>query len=101
MIVGFGSQESNRRHVSQSASHRGDIHSAEWYYNWLASRLDNCEQLLRVINVDSAIGNVILNIGLKAADALERLLGLAEVNVSDEEKYKSVQEKLQRKLIRK
>ena len=57
--------------------------------------------MLRVINVDSAIGNVILNIGLKAADALERLLGLAEVNVSDEEKYKSVQEKLQRKLIRK
>jgi hypothetical protein len=74
---------------------------AERYYNWLASRLDNCEQLLRVINVDSAIGNNILNVGLKAADALERLVGLAGVNLGGGEKFKSVQEKLQRKLIRK
>jgi len=72
---------------------------AERYYDWLASRLDDCEQLLGVINVNSAIGNDILNIGLKAADALERLLNLAGVNLGSEEKFKSVQEKLQCKLI--
>lgn len=72
---------------------------AERYYNWLASRLDSCEPLLGVIDVNSAIGNSILLVGLKTADAMERLQGLAEVNLGDQEKFKSVQENLIRKPI--
>jgi hypothetical protein len=73
---------------------------AERHYNWLASRLDKCEPLLGVIGVNSAFGNAILLVGLKTADAMERLRGLAEVNLGDQERFKSVQEKLIRKLIR-
>jgi hypothetical protein len=73
---------------------------AERYYNWLTSRLDSCEPLLGVIDVNSGIGNAIFLVGLKTADAMECLRGLAEVNLGDQEKFKSVQEKLIRKLIR-
>jgi hypothetical protein len=71
----------------------------ERYYNWLASRLDGCERLLSVLNVNTAIGNEVLHIGLKTANAMERLKDLARVNLGSEEKFKSVQEKLERKLI--
>ena len=73
---------------------------AERHYNWLASRLDSCDPLLGVIDVNSPIGNAILLVGLKTADAMERLGGLEGVNLGDQEKFKSVQEKLIRRLIR-
>lgn len=74
---------------------------AERCYDWLASRLDYCARLLSVININSAIGNEIFKIGRKAADAMARLGGLAVVNLGGDEKFKSVQEKLQCKFIHK
>jgi len=74
---------------------------AEIYYNWLASKLDYCERLLSssVLEVNSAIGSEILHVGRKAANALERLKALSRVNLGSGKKFKSVQEKLKRKLI--
>ena len=72
---------------------------AERCYNWLTSKLDSCDRLLSVVNPNSAIGNEILHNGRKAANAMERLQDLAQVNLGSEEKFKSVLEKLHRKLI--
>ena len=71
---------------------------AQRYYNWLFSKLDCCERLLLNIDVNSAIGNEVLKIGLKHADALIRLGGLAGVNLGGEEKFKSVQKNIKRNL---
>ena len=72
---------------------------AERYYNWLASRLNSCERLLSVLDVNSAIGNEILHVGLKAANAMEQLKDLGGVDLGDAEKFKSVREKLDGKVI--
>lgn len=72
---------------------------AERYYNWLASKLDSCEQLLSVLDVNSAIGNEILHAGLKAANAMEQLKDLGRVDLGRAEKFKSVRGKLEGKLI--
>ena len=74
---------------------------AEIYYNWLASKLDHCERLLSssVLDVNSAIGREILHVGRKAANAMERLKDLSSVDLGKGEKFKSIQEKLKRKLI--
>ena len=65
---------------------------ADRYYSWLSSRLDKCQDFLRIIDVKSAIGSQVLEIGLRAASALERLGGLSEVYLGEDEKFESVQE---------
>ena len=76
------------------------VSEAERYYNWLASKLDSCERLLSVLDVNSAIGNEILHVGLKAANAVEQLKDLqGGVDLGRAEKFKSVRGKLEGKLI--
>ena len=66
------------------------------YYKWLVSRLDGCEPLLAVVDVNSAIGYEFLKTGLKTADALQRLGGLTNVleKLACEETFASVREKI-------
>jgi hypothetical protein len=64
------------------------------YSRWLVSRLDECERLLSVIDVNSAIGERILLVGRKTAAALKNLQKLESVSLGDVERFKLAQETL-------
>jgi hypothetical protein len=64
------------------------------YSRWLVSRLDECERLLSVIDVNSAIGEHILLVGRKTAAALKNLQKLEGVSLGELERFKLAQETL-------
>lgn len=63
------------------------------YHHWLASRLDGCQRLLSIIDINSAIGKRILLIGQKSAAAMQKLEKLQSISLGNEEKFSSAAEK--------
>lgn len=62
------------------------------YHRWLTARLDGCQRLFSVLDINSAIGEQILLKGRKSVAALKKLERLESVNLGDEEKFQSVRE---------
>jgi hypothetical protein len=64
------------------------------YMTWLIARLDAVEFGLSMIQLDSLVGQNILQIGLKTADALRTLRGLETVKLTSDEKFQKVNHEL-------
>lgn len=71
----------------------------EWCYDWLIFRFDYYIQLFSIININLTIENEIFKVDLKTTDIMACLEDLVMINLNDDKKFKSIQEKLQYKLI--